>query len=334
MHLNPSKWKGIAATTTRWIQKWKSVVGSNYSESTGIGSTRPTFTYNDPVNNGATVGFVAANSQVMPLHTAINSGTGYTILVAFKPSSAPAAFSMLTSGANHYFGVNAGGGITYYNGSNSIVTGNLGLGTTKTGWCVAAIRNGSAGRDIFVNLTKVKSTTGDSHPLQLSHIGSFTNGGYNYDGSLGEVLAYSSRLSDSEIATELLRMCKRWRTQSRFVSADGNSLTAGTNDGEEAGTWAWPTRLAALSPYDWVMNFGVSGQTTAQMESDAATEIDIYGTRIDSGKNVLFGWEIGNHLAGGASLATAQSSWATYMTNRQSAGFDNITIDIPKKYNK
>lgn len=329
LHLNPSKWKGLASTTSRWVNKWYSVVGSNYAESTGVGSTRPTFGFNDPNNNGATVSFASASSQIMPLHSAIDSGTGYTILVAFKPTAVPVAFGMLTSGANHYFGVNSNRGISFYDGAAVLTSPNLEFGTTNTGWCIAAIRQGATSKDIFINLTRVATASGTASPLQMSHIGCFTNTGYNFNGSIGEVLAYSSRLSDSDIATELTRMCKRWKVKSRFIPCDGNSLTAGTNDGEETGTWDWPTRLATLSPFDWVINFGVSGQNTAQMESDATTQIDVYGHRIDGGKNICFAWEIGNHLASGASVATAQSTFQTYCTNRQTAGFDVAVIDVP-----
>ena len=327
LHLNPSKWTGLASTTSRTVYRWPSVVGSNYALAV---SANPTFAFTDPADSGAVVHFVGASSQLMTLNSSVNSGSAYTILVAFKCTAAPVAFGMFSGSGNHYFGVTSGGAIVHYNGSTTFTTVNLGLGTTQTGWVVAAIRQGTTSRDLFVNLTKIKTTTGVSHALQISHIGSYNNGGYNFTGDIGEYLAYDSYLSDADIATELTRMCKRWRTQARFMVCDGNSLTAGTNDGEESGTWAYPTRLAALAPYDWVFNYGVSGQKTTDMSSDAATEIDPFSVRIDTGgKNLLTAWEIGNDLGNGTSVATAETNWSTYCTARRSAGFRVLTVDVP-----
>jgi lysophospholipase L1-like esterase len=109
---------------------------------------------------------------------------------------------------------------------------------------------------------------------------------------------------------------------------DGNSLTAG--QGSTGGN-TYPAQLIALLEALGITgiadyNFGVGGQTTGDMESDAATQID---TLILPGvQNILFAWEIGNRIYFNGNVSAAQTEFQTYCENRQAAGYTVIVITL------
>lgn len=104
----------------------------------------------------------------------------------------------------------------------------------------------------------------------------------------------------------------------RAIVCDGNSLTRGYGAG---GANSYPTQLKALMSTAYtIINRGVDSQTTDQMETDAATQID-YWLDIFPSNSILIAWEGSNDIQFGASLATAQSRWNTYFASRVSAGW-------------
>lgn len=112
------------------------------------------------------------------------------------------------------------------------------------------------------------------------------------------------------------------------IDFDGNSLTAG--QGATAGM-DYPSQLIALlttlgiTGISW-NNFGVGGQTTAAMASDAASQVD---TQITSGvQNILFAWEIGNDIYFNGNVSTAQTAFANYCTARRAAGWKVIVFTL------
>lgn len=119
---------------------------------------------------------------------------------------------------------------------------------------------------------------------------------------------------------------KTWMHASRLLSTkpatlivcDGNSITLGFGVGASD---AYPAKLGtSLGNAYAVVNYGVTSQTTANMSSDAATQIDstlpAYST-----SGVLIAWEATNDIYSGADLATCQSRWNTYFSARASAGW-------------
>lgn len=119
---------------------------------------------------------------------------------------------------------------------------------------------------------------------------------------------------------------KTWMHSNRLISTepttlivcDGNSITLGFGVGASD---AYPAKLGtSLGNAYAVVNYGVTGQTTTNMSSDAATQIDstlpAYSTSA-----VLIAWEATNDIFLGADLATCQSRWNTYFSARVTAGW-------------
>lgn len=109
--------------------------------------------------------------------------------------------------------------------------------------------------------------------------------------------------------------------------ADGDSHTAGFGLGA---AFAYPAQLNELlgrTTYS-VKNFGVSGQTVVQMQSDAATQIDpLVGACWT--RNVLLAWGGTNDLRSGASsAATAYADYVTYAQARRAAGASVVAFTL------
>lgn len=115
----------------------------------------------------------------------------------------------------------------------------------------------------------------------------------------------------------------------KFLICDGNSLTLGT--GSTGGTNGYPVQIIPLltgGSGTWrVLNNGVGGQTTPQMDTQASTG----GANTTDGylgfyaRTVVVGWEISNDIvtnnlqnAGGGT--TAYNNVVTFFTNRRAAG--------------
>lgn len=112
-----------------------------------------------------------------------------------------------------------------------------------------------------------------------------------------------------------------------LVVADGNSLTSGIGG---TGGITWPLLanglLADASVKNVVVNKGVSGQNTPQMQADAATDIDpLLG--VVASKKVLVAWELYNDInSGGATVTTAVDHLEAYCLARRVAGWEKIIV--------
>lgn len=110
----------------------------------------------------------------------------------------------------------------------------------------------------------------------------------------------------------------KFLTDNLNIVCDGNSLTAG-----QGGT-PYPTYLQNSLQNATVQNFGVGGQTTTQMISDATAQID---TQIDvKKKNILIAWEIGNEVYDNGDVTNACNNFKAYCDARRSAGWQKIIV--------
>lgn len=125
-----------------------------------------------------------------------------------------------------------------------------------------------------------------------------------------------------------------------IIVCDGNSLTFGTG-----ATNPYPAQLYTLlgggvtrgiqnktsslhagsgNPPNTCLNFGVSGQTTAQMSKDAQMTIDWpwFNTTAYPKRRILVAWEGTNSIAGaGLTAAQAWADFQTYCRDRVTAGW-------------
>lgn len=127
---------------------------------------------------------------------------------------------------------------------------------------------------------------------------------------------------------------------------DGNSLTnygAPCFPGESYGSGdKYPTQLAALSPWNsngaTVTNRATSGQTTAQMISGGACDMNGSGTRgsasseidvlLGSNENIIVVWEGTNDLYFNGNTTDAYNRLVTYCQDRQTAGWRVVILTI------
>lgn len=136
----------------------------------------------------------------------------------------------------------------------------------------------------------------------------------------GAVEAKGSKFIAGKYSVPFLKGC----------TCDGDSLTSGFG---VAAADAYPAQLQASLGATWaVRNMGVSGQSVVNMETDAATEIDVcYAS--DRSKNILVAWGGTNDMASfGSSAAQAYADFVTYCTNRRAAGWKVVAMTmIPRE---
>jgi lysophospholipase L1-like esterase len=116
------------------------------------------------------------------------------------------------------------------------------------------------------------------------------------------------------------------------IVCDGNSITYGVGYGPGL---TWPQQLATLAPWAaigsnlHVYNFGVNSQTTQNMQSDAATQIDpLYDP---AAVNILIAWEIRNDVQNGLVGVTPRQAvdhMKAYCLARKAVGWKVIVVDI------
>lgn len=150
-------------------------------------------------------------------------------------------------------------------------------------------------------------------------LGDYASGGVNAVGRLYGAVAYNSgTLSDGLRASRDAWLASLMPVYTKLVIWDGNSFVAGNG---LTASQRMPAVLQTNAGVTWlVIPFGVSGQTTAQMQADAATQIDIYWTPSTALGKVIVGTEGTNSIFFGASAATAYSQMSTFLTDRLAAG--------------
>lgn len=158
--------------------------------------------------------------------------------------------------------------------------------------------------------------------------------GDNYPiyGTLSEVLIYNRALTDAEMDQVYSYVKKKYAmpTPTKQVIFDGDSLTTGYACLNHAN---FPGQTWGLLGSDWkIYSVAVAGQTLANMQSDAAAEIDpLYDAGLS--KNVLVCWEGLLDVYGGADVATTLTRMETYCAARQAAGWQVVVLTcLPSLY--
>lgn len=183
----------------------------------------------------------------------------------------------------------------------------------------SAVGGQTSCREYWVGQTKVaKQDTGLAIPttLQFSHLGAYINGTLGFTGDIFEIIAFSTPLTDNQLAAIVLQLERKWDCEHGMMVLDGNSLFSGSS-----GSNGIHYHLrAALGRKWWVTNRAVSGQTTEQMRSDFSSDIAPFlGPRLDGKFNICVNTELRNHL-GSVSYASAWSEYQSYQTDVTSAG--------------
>lgn len=105
------------------------------------------------------------------------------------------------------------------------------------------------------------------------------------------------------------------------IICDGNSLTFGA--GISAPEKSYPSRLQAFFPGVTIENLGVGGQSSRQVEADAADQVDSLFTP----DAVVIFWEGINSFYGDHDSAAAAYAYAVkYISDRKKAGFKTVIV--------
>lgn len=130
-------------------------------------------------------------------------------------------------------------------------------------------------------------------------------------------------------------------SQTNLIVFDGNSLVDGT--GSSTGVHGastnfsgmdFPAQLSRLlgSAGFTYYNFGVAGQNTSNMTSDAATQIDPLYNAANS-INILVGWEITNDITlDGQTSQQAYTLYKNYFLARKAKGFKNVVLTVLPRF--
>jgi hypothetical protein len=155
-------------------------------------------------------------------------------------------------------------------------------------------------------------------------IGRLSSGTNPYKGDIAAIVIYQNWLTDAQIyQVEQYFGAMVGKNFAPQVVFDGNSLTFG--QGATAGM-DYPTQTIGIlgNGYD-KRNFGVVGQTTAQMLSDAVNQVD----GVYSGfkpRNICVGWEITNSLYNSVATNSIYTDYSTYCTVRRARGFKVVAV--------
>lgn len=115
----------------------------------------------------------------------------------------------------------------------------------------------------------------------------------------------------------------------RNAAFEGDSLTVGVGS---TGGNEYPTQTMALFSDVWhYYNFGVNGQTVAQMIADAASQVD--PTLVPPAVNICILWGGTNSLYFGGTAAATYADIVTYCNARRAAGWTVIVGTITPRTN-
>lgn len=145
-----------------------------------------------------------------------------------------------------------------------------------------------------------------------------------YTGILEYLSIYDIVLTARQIAdvgTSINAFDSKHANPANLIVFDGNSMT-------DPVTSIYPKNTVSLLGTQWAtLNFGISGQTTAQMIADAVGQLD-YCYETSYIKSVLVCWEGTNDLKLGANATTAYNNLVTYCQARQAAGYKVVILTI------
>lgn len=168
-----------------------------------------------------------------------------------------------------------------------------------------------------------EACTGTFAPGADLLIGALGGGGFGYDDPFGEVITCNVAHSLSESKAVVSQLLNLYGIHST-LTCDGNSLLMG--QGSEAlgkHTLSVGAQLQAALPNTVFNNYGISGQTTTDMNTDRdATTLKTVMPLSD--KNICFMWEATNEIEAGTAAATVYANLVTYAAAMQAVGFKVI----------
>lgn len=189
-------------------------------------------------------------------------------------------------------------------------------------WFVLILNRNGATRTISVDGVSLTRTTSNitTETFAFSNVGG--SNGFEWLGDIAEIGYYSRALTAPEQAQLLAYLAAKWIPPVLAVQ-DGNSLVQGT--GASNDSFSYPAQMQANIGAAWqITNFGVGGQTIAQMSADFATQVAPLISPLRT-TNVYVAWEFANSLTS-VSAATAEAQMDTLGATATTAGFKTVLV--------
>lgn len=226
-------------------------------------------------------------------------------------------------------GATGAGGYAAVDGDNLNSAQGLFANLNNVGYLIDVISNG-ASSSIQVSGNPLKTATfSNAATYTAITLGAPGNqlSGYFGNFQLAEFIVCDGTLTSGQ-ATQIKAYLnsKHSIVTQNFLLCDGNSITYGT--GSTGGANGWPVQIAALlnngaSAGWYIVNNGVAGQTTPQMDTQASPGGGVQTTDVRLGfysKTIVTGWEVTNDLiTNNVSAATGYSNLVTFFNHRRSA---------------
>jgi lysophospholipase L1-like esterase len=268
------------------------------------------------------------------LRSYTGSGTAYSIMAVVNRDDD--VFRVLwANGIDPYLGMQTSRRPAFYQGAG-VTAGMSCLPVSTTEAMILGMRVTAGTCELFDGKTRVATGATTSSALKVSGLSNLA--GFFWSGHMHEVLAFNSRLSDTDWTALANYLRDKWALKDRWrIVLDGDSITAGT--GASAPANAWASLLAASLGTDGyhVGNFGISGQTVGNatagggpaiyMRLNAATEEYTAGLRT-SGNNVLVAWGGTNDLYYGRTAAQAFADFEAYCQGARTAGYKVLAVGM------
>lgn len=162
-------------------------------------------------------------------------------------------------------------------------------------------------------------------------LGAYIAGSLHFLGDIAEVMAYDSLLDLNDLNGAIRYLADKYAISSvtrvpklalGTVVCDGDSQISTAIGG--SGTFVWEKVKASIGANNSIRNFGSGGLTLANLNSDAATEIDPSYDDIRTSVSIV--WAGTNDLFAGATGATTYSRLLTYCAERRAAGWKVIVL--------
>jgi len=192
------------------------------------------------------------------------------------------------------------------------------------GW--AGFTSGSSGVTFQTN--EMSQTLPAINPAAMSGgtLGT-ANGYFPISAALNEVVIYDHALTTAELAGLTAYLRARYRIPVSYpvrLVYDGDSITAGY---QSTNGFSYPNQANLLLPLCDGYNFGISGETLAQMLAAAPANLDpLYDSTKTQNVVVLCGGT--NDLSEGATPASVYANLQAYCAARRSAGWKVVVTTI------
>jgi len=268
------------------------------------------------------------------LRSYTGSGTAYSIMAVVNREDD--VFRLFWSnGIDPYLGIQTARRPNFYQGAGVLASMSC-LPVSLTEPILVGMRVTAGACQVFDGKTRVAAGTTTASALKVSGLSNLS--GYFWSGHMHEVLAFNSRLADTDWTACANYLRDKWALKDRRrIVLDGDSITAGSGASAPANAWA-ALLAASLGTNDYhVGNFGISGQTVGNatagggpaiyMRLNAATEEFTAGFRT-SGNNVLVAWGGTNDLVFGRTAAQAFGDFQAYCQDARTAGYKVLAIGM------